>query len=63
VLNEQPTVDAVPIEVIERYREKLIRSRDMFQPHTMQWESVDEDVCVVDEILKYNQKGKDDATD
>ena len=56
-------VDAVPIEVIERYREKLIRIRDMFQPHTMQWESVDGDICVVGEILKYSQKGKNDATD
>ena len=62
-LDSAPVVDAVPIEVIERYREDLIRHRDILPQHTMRWAVLDEDVSVVDEILKYNQKGKPHGTD
>lgn len=62
-LDSAPAVDAVPIKVIERYREKLIQHRDTLPQHTMRWMMVDEDICVVDEILKYSKKGDDDGTD
>lgn len=62
-LDSAPVVDAVPIKAIEQYREDLIRHRNILPQHTLRWAMLDEDVSVVDEILKYNQKGKPHGTD
>lgn len=62
-LDSAPVVDAVPIEIIERYREELIRHRNNLPQHTMLWAMLDADMSTVDEILKYNQKGKTHESD
>ena len=51
LIDEQPTVDAIPIEFIEEFIQGIFQTRDKHIQETSQWRYFDDNIVVLDALL------------